>query len=237
MLALFRSCISDEEMIAIIRKLHEKAAAGDTSAAKLIFSYKIGKPAPAPNPDQIDRDEWDQYKRDTINLEEVQKVLGSLPAKVGNDIARTALPIMTEARKEELASQLRKGCPAEEATIAPLEDKAEEVSEAAPLPNEDLKDATRAGRPTVRGRRRTPGGLHNPSGGPDSVANGTATRGINSGANNEPIPIGKTKRNARRGANDEPIPIGKSTVRAGRNKKPKKFKAHWLRTMAGRLKG
>src|SRR5712675_2323312 len=86
MLALFRSCISDEEMVALIRKLYEKAAAGDTSAAKIILNYKIGKPAPAPNPDQIDQDEWEHYQRDTINLEEMQKVLGSLPSKVGNDI-------------------------------------------------------------------------------------------------------------------------------------------------------
>src|SRR5262249_7628441 len=36
-----------------------KAADGDISAAKLILSYKLGKPAPAPNPDEIDRDEWE----------------------------------------------------------------------------------------------------------------------------------------------------------------------------------
>ena len=87
MLALLRASISDEEMVAIIRKLVEKARAGDVSAAKLLMSYKLGKPAPAPNPDEIDRDEWEHYQRDTINLEEVQQVLGSLPAKVGNDIA------------------------------------------------------------------------------------------------------------------------------------------------------
>src|SRR5439155_22551300 len=89
-----------------IRALVEKARAGDVSAAKLLLSYKLGKPLPAPNPDEIDRDEWEHFQRDTINLEEVQQVLGSLPARVGNDIARTALPIMTQARQEALASQL-----------------------------------------------------------------------------------------------------------------------------------
>src|SRR5437764_10479304 len=57
MLALLRASISDEEMVAIIRALVEKARAGDVSAAKLIMSYKIGKPLPAPDPDQLDRDE------------------------------------------------------------------------------------------------------------------------------------------------------------------------------------
>src|SRR4051794_39155642 len=51
------------------------------------------------------------YQRDTIKLDEVQQVLGSLPARVGNDIARTALPIITHARKEELASQLVENLP------------------------------------------------------------------------------------------------------------------------------
>src|SRR5882757_1711978 len=112
MLALLRASISDEEMVAIIRMLVEKARAGDVSAVKLLLSYKLGKPAPAPNPDQIDRDEWEHYQKDAINLEEVQQVLGSLPSKVGNDIARTGLPIMTEARKEALAGQLVKNLPA-----------------------------------------------------------------------------------------------------------------------------
>src|SRR6267154_638181 len=100
MLALLRASISDEEMVAIIRMLVEKALAKDVSAAKLLLSYKLGKPAPNPNPDQIDRDEWEHYQRDTINLQEVQQVLGALPARVGNDIARTALPVMTQARQE-----------------------------------------------------------------------------------------------------------------------------------------
>jgi hypothetical protein len=112
MLALMRTCISEEELVAIIRALLDKAIKGDTSAAKIILSYKIGKPAPAPNPDEIDRDEWEHFQRDTINLQEVQQVLGSLPARVGNDIARTALPIMTQARQEALASQLIANLPA-----------------------------------------------------------------------------------------------------------------------------
>src|SRR5436305_1391939 len=76
------------------------ARAGDISAAKLLLSYQLGKPAPAPNPDQIDRDEWEHFQRDTIKLVNVQRVLGSFPASVGNDIARTALPSYTQVRKE-----------------------------------------------------------------------------------------------------------------------------------------
>src|SRR5947208_14428387 len=67
MLALLRTSISDEEMVAIIRMLVDKARGGDGSAAKLLLSYKLGKPGPVPNPDEIDRDEWQHYHHHTIN--------------------------------------------------------------------------------------------------------------------------------------------------------------------------
>src|SRR5258707_11370129 len=73
MLALLRASISDQEMVAIIRMLVEKARAGDVSAAKLLMNYKLGKPGPAPNPDEMERDEWEHFQRDTINLQEVQQ--------------------------------------------------------------------------------------------------------------------------------------------------------------------
>src|SRR5258708_2913632 len=121
-------------MVAIIRMLVEKARAGDVSAAKLLLSYKLGKPAPAPNPDQIDRDEWEHYQKDAINLEQVQLVLGSLPSKVGNDIARTVLPIMTDARKEALAGQLVKNLPAAKKPTKETEVVAHPTQKPAPIP-------------------------------------------------------------------------------------------------------
>jgi hypothetical protein len=135
MLALLRASISDEEMVAIFRMLVEKAVAKDVSAAKLVLSYKLGKPAPAPNPDQIDRDEWEHFQRDAINLDEVQQVLGSLPSKVGNDIARTALPIVTQAQKEALASRLVKNLPAAHKPAKESGVAIEQPREAAPIPN------------------------------------------------------------------------------------------------------
>jgi hypothetical protein len=140
MLALLRASISDEEMVAIIRKLVEKACAGDVSAAKLIMSYKLGKPAAAPNPDEIDRDEWEHYQRDTIHLDEVQQVLGSLPARVGNDIARTALPIMALSQQEALASQIIKDQPAARKVTKNNEVAEQRAEEPAPIPNGNSGD-------------------------------------------------------------------------------------------------
>jgi hypothetical protein len=109
MLELFRNSISDGEMVQIYRVLYEKAANGDTSAAKLIVAYKIGKPLPAADPDSIDRDEWEHYQKDAVEPEAMKSVLGSLPARVGNDIARTALPFMTHSRVQQLAAGLTDG--------------------------------------------------------------------------------------------------------------------------------
>jgi hypothetical protein len=135
MLALLRASISDEEMVAIIRMLVTRACEGDVSAAKLILSYKLGKPAPAPNPDEIDRDEWEHFQRDTINLQEVQQVLGSLPSRVGNDIARTALPDITQARQDALTSQLAETPPAERKVTKETEVTKRLARKDPPIPN------------------------------------------------------------------------------------------------------
>ena len=111
MLEVFRNAISEDEMLQICRMLFAKAVGGDVSAAKIILSYKIGKPLPAPHPDSIDRDEWDHYQKDAMNEEEMKLVLSSLPTQAGNDIARVTLPIITTARMNDLAAQLLDGLP------------------------------------------------------------------------------------------------------------------------------
>jgi hypothetical protein len=111
MLDLFRTCISEMDMIHLYRVLYDKAMHGDVSAAKLIIAYQIGKPAPCPDPDSIDRGEWDHYQQDAIEPQEMKQVLSSLPTRVGNDIARTALPIVTQARTREFTTQLQPECP------------------------------------------------------------------------------------------------------------------------------
>ena len=77
-------------MVDVIRALPKKPERA-TSAAKILPSYKIGKPAEGPIPiKSIAREE--HYQKDTINHAEMQQVLLS-PSKVGNDMP-TALPII-----------------------------------------------------------------------------------------------------------------------------------------------
>ena len=111
MLEVFRNAISEQEMVELCRMLYLKAVGGDISAAKIILSYKIGKPLPAPHPDSIDRDEWDHYQEDAIREEEMKLALSSLPTRAGNDIVRVSLPIVTAGRMNDLAAQLLDGLP------------------------------------------------------------------------------------------------------------------------------
>jgi hypothetical protein len=121
-------------MVHLYRVLYDKAMKGDVSAAKLVLAYKIGKPAPCPDPDAVDRDEWDHYQQDAIEAEAMKQVLSSLPARVGNDIARTALPIMTEARTRELATELQRKSANSPEVEPPTADGRENGVEAGPLP-------------------------------------------------------------------------------------------------------
>jgi hypothetical protein len=207
MLALLRTSISDEEMVDIIRALVEKARKGDTSAAKILLSYKIGKPGEAPNPDQIDRDEWEHFQKDTINLQEMQQVLSSLPAKVGNDIARTALPIMTEARTKVLAANLGKRGSAPKETIEPPVDVDTARNQTSPLPNRCSRQAPQG----------NPKKAHPKSDAPVHISRPVTNDARSSGSKPDPIANGKSKRRT----------TGKGKRKLVRNQ--------WLQTVAKRL--
>jgi hypothetical protein len=117
MLEMFRNSITDEEMYGLCRVLFERASGGDMGSLKMIWQYKLGKPLPAPNPDMIDRDEWDHFQKDAMTLDEMRKVLGQLPSRIGNDIVSAALPSIASTISHSLAQQLLQGLPAESEPI------------------------------------------------------------------------------------------------------------------------
>ncbi len=51
--------VKQADMVAIARKLVERAQAGSESAAKLVFQYTLGKPMPGTSPDRVDHEEWE----------------------------------------------------------------------------------------------------------------------------------------------------------------------------------
>jgi hypothetical protein len=210
MLALLRASISDEELVAIIRMLVRKACEGDVSAAKLIMSYKLGEPAQAPNPDEIDRDEWEHYQKDTIKLEQVQQVLGSLPSSVGNDIARTTLPVVTQARKEAIAGQLGEARPDTRKVTKDTKVATQQAQKDAPIANGnsgDSKSSIQVQRSTIHDQRSTTN--HSRS----------------------------TIHDQRSTTNEAPpIPNRKSETHRPGKAKPKKIKPHWVQQVARRVR-
>lgn len=228
MLALLRTCVTDEDMVAIIRTLVEMAKEKDTSAAKILLSYKIGKPTEAPNPDLIDRDEWEHYQHDTINLQQMQQVLGSLPTRVGNDIARTALPIITEARTRHLAAQLSKGCPVPEEVVESTDDPNEASTNASPLSNGKSNESNRA---SHHDNRRSTDDSRSTPHAPRTTPKGSSTTNDNRRSTNDsrstlhaPRPMPK------------PLSNGKSKKQSKVSTKRKKARALWLQSVAKRVK-
>jgi hypothetical protein len=198
------------------------------SAAKLLLSYKLGKPAPAPNPDQIDRDEWEHYQRDTINLQEVQQVLGSLPARVGNDIARTALPIVTQAHKEALASQLVKNLPAAQKPTKESGVAKQKAPKCAPIPIGNSNESNRATRNENRPAITCRVTLH----GPASTSKDSGATNDNRRSTND----SRSTHHAPRSTSPAPIANGKSVREQKKKAKPKKVKPEWLQQVAGRIR-
>jgi hypothetical protein len=113
MLEMFRNSITDEEMFALCRVLFARASSGDMAALKMIWQYKLGKPLPAPNPDAVDRDEWDHFQKDAMSLDEMKRVLTQYPTRLGNAIVSAALPSIVHKVSRDLAAQLIDSLPPE----------------------------------------------------------------------------------------------------------------------------
>src|SRR5262249_45819325 len=153
------------------------------------------------------------FQRDAINLEEMQQVLGSLPSKVGNDIARTALPIVTQARQEELASQLVANLPNSRKPTKISDFATQQAREADPIPNRKSAHETDGAPSTIHDQRSTTNDAPPIPNRKSAHENGGARSTIHDqrSTTNEtpPIPTGKTK--------------------------PKKIKPEWIRQTARRI--
>jgi hypothetical protein len=96
--------ISDEDIAAIIVKLMEQARAGDAASAKVLFQYVIGKPTVAPNPDRMDRDEY-EGRREAPRYLELGVDLNRPPFAISLGI----LKCMEEVHQQQLLKTLRTG--------------------------------------------------------------------------------------------------------------------------------
>jgi len=54
----FLEAVGPEQVKKLAAQLFARAMAGDVDAARLVLSYAVGRPQPAPDPDRADADEW-----------------------------------------------------------------------------------------------------------------------------------------------------------------------------------
>ena len=84
--------VSEEDMRAIAEQLVVSARLGDLAAIKLLFQYVLGKPAAAVDPDTLDLQELELYKRGPSPQEMQEVVRGRLPAAAMAEVLRVAMP-------------------------------------------------------------------------------------------------------------------------------------------------
>jgi hypothetical protein len=125
--------VSAEDILLVARRLVAGAIEGDVTAARLLFSYVLGKPAPAVDPDTIDVQEWQTIQQRQVQPSELERVLSQTPVEVACDITRAALPELARG----MASYVAKGLEAQ---------KTDEEEEAARAEHQAEKRQRRAAR-------------------------------------------------------------------------------------------
>ena len=67
--------LTPERMEALLLAVLEKAVKGDMAAARLLLTYGLGKPGPAPDPDRLDAHEWAGFKETAGMMQEMPQMV------------------------------------------------------------------------------------------------------------------------------------------------------------------
>jgi hypothetical protein len=95
-----------------------RAREGDTAAAKLLFSYTLGKPTAAVDPDTLDVQEWQLYRQRPVAGQDLLRVLTHLPAEAACALLRAALPGVADGMLRLLADGLARQAQEEQEAAA-----------------------------------------------------------------------------------------------------------------------
>ena len=113
-LAAFRralcEAVSEEDVRAVTAELLRRARDGDILAIRLLLAYVIGWPTDAVDPDTLDVQEWETYRRHPAREEDVAELLRTLPPQVACLLVRTTLPYVGQALGRALREQIQAEC-------------------------------------------------------------------------------------------------------------------------------
>ena len=94
--------ITEEDIKDIATAMLIKARAGDVAAAKLVFSYVLGRPAEAPDPDRLDLDDWQLlHEKVVTDQAQIMKPMCGVPL----DWLLKVMPFVVETQNERLNKQ------------------------------------------------------------------------------------------------------------------------------------
>src|SRR5262245_47281076 len=94
-------CMPVAELQLITRNLMKMALQGNIPAVKLVYAYAIGKPERCPDPDEIDRHEWETRKRLAVEPHELRALTGRMAADQACAVAEaTQLPVAVQVARE-----------------------------------------------------------------------------------------------------------------------------------------
>jgi hypothetical protein len=84
--------VTEEDLEAVARALVRQAKEGNLAAAKLLLSYTLGKPAAPVDPDTLDQQEWEGYRRVPDPGQDFQALAGRMPLSFACAMMRAMLP-------------------------------------------------------------------------------------------------------------------------------------------------
>jgi hypothetical protein len=99
--------LKPEDVEAIADVLIAKATAGDVAAARLVLSYGIGKPTEAVNPDTLDMQEWDVFRKSPVSLDDLRGIVEGIPVDAMGPVVRVTKPYLNANAVDTIMSVLK----------------------------------------------------------------------------------------------------------------------------------
>jgi hypothetical protein len=84
--------VTDDELRIVAGQLMVKAKFGDLAAIKLLFQYVLGKPAATVDPDTLDVQEVDLFRRAPVHGEVNEVLTARMPAELAAGLLRQVVP-------------------------------------------------------------------------------------------------------------------------------------------------
>jgi hypothetical protein len=94
--AILVETVTDEELRIVAGQLMVKAKFGDLAAIKLLFQYVLGKPAATVNPDAVNVDEVELYRRAPQHATMQEILKERVPEELAVDMLRMSLPYIAQ---------------------------------------------------------------------------------------------------------------------------------------------